>query len=263
MRENLLLKSWNEGRATINGWLAIPNSFSAETMAQQGWDSLTVDMQHGVVDYQAMVTLLQAISTTSTVPMVRVPWREPGIIMKTLDAGAYGIICPMINTKAECEELVAACHYPPRGNRSFGPIRALIYSGADYPKHANDTVLAIAMIETKTALANLDEITSVPDLDAVYVGPADLANSMGHEPRFDPEEPKVLEAIATILKTAKGKGLRAGIHCMSPVFAKRMMGLGFDFTTLMSDARLMAVKAQEIVAAMKDRPAPGSSGGTY
>ncbi len=112
-------------------------------------------------------------------------------------------------------------------------------------------------------MENLVDILSKPGLDAVYVGPADLANSLGFEPRFDPEEPKVLEAIATILKTAKGKGLRAGIHCMSPAFAKRMIGQGFDFTTLMSDARLMAVKAQEIVAAMKDRPAPGSAGGTY
>ena len=262
MRENLLKKAWGEGRATINGWLAIPNSFSAEVMAQMGWDSITVDMQHGIVDYQAMVTMLQAISTTATVPMVRVPWREPGIIMKSLDAGAYGITCPMINSKAECEEFVAACRYPPRGNRSFGPIRALIYGGADYPVHANDHVLTIAMIETREAVTNLEAILSVPGLDAIYVGPADLANSMGKPPGFDQEEPTVVETIRHIVATARKHGIRAGLHCGAPAYAKKAMGWGFDFTTLLSDARLMAMKGQEIVAAMKDRPAPGT-GGSY
>lgn len=262
MRENLLKRRWAEGRATINGWLAIPSPFAAEVMAHQGWDSLTVDMQHGIVDYQAMVTLLQAVSTTPTVPLVRVPWREPGIIMKSLDAGAYGIICPMINSRAECEELVAACRYPPRGGRSFGPIRALIYAGADYPRHANDQVLAIAMIETRQALDNLEAILTVPGLDGIYVGPADLSSSMGFTPTFDQEEPAVLEAIGRIVQGARRHGVRAGIHCGAPSYAKRMMALGFDFTTLLSDARLMAMKAQEIVAAMQDRPAPGS-GGTY
>jgi 4-hydroxy-2-oxoheptanedioate aldolase len=262
MRENALKRRWAEGQATVNGWLAIPSAFSAEVMANQGWDSLTVDMQHGIVDYQAMVTMLQAISTTATVPMVRVPWREPGIIMKSLDAGAYGVICPMINTAAECEELVSACRYPPRGNRSFGPIRALIYGGADYPRHANDQVLAIAMIETCQAVENLDDILAVPGLDGIYVGPADLSNSMGHTPTFDQEERPVVEAIEHIVRTARRKGVRAGIHCGAPAYAKRMMALGFDFATLLSDARLMTMKAQEIVAAMKDRPAVRGTG-TY
>jgi 4-hydroxy-2-oxoheptanedioate aldolase len=121
MRENKLRRLWTSGGAAVNGWLAIPNSFSAETMAHQGWDSLTVDMQHGVVDYQAMVTMLQAVSTTETVPMVRVPWLEPGILMKALDAGAYGVICPMVNSRADAQNLVAWTHYAPRGTRSFGP----------------------------------------------------------------------------------------------------------------------------------------------
>jgi 4-hydroxy-2-oxoheptanedioate aldolase len=107
MRPNKIREVWQAGGAIVNGWLAIPNSFSAETMAHQGWDSLTIDLQHGVVDYQAMVTMLQAISTTDTVPVVRVPWLEPGILMKTLDAGAYGVICPMVNTKEDAQKLVA------------------------------------------------------------------------------------------------------------------------------------------------------------
>jgi 4-hydroxy-2-oxoheptanedioate aldolase len=104
MRENRLRTLWQNDQAAVNGWLAIPNSFSAETMAHQGWDTLTIDLQHGVIDYPAMVTMLQAISTTATVPIVRVPWLEPGIIMKTLDAGAYGVICPMVNTREDAQK---------------------------------------------------------------------------------------------------------------------------------------------------------------
>ena len=125
MRENRLRTLWKSGGAAVNGWLAIPNGFSAETMAHQGWDSLTIDLQHGVVDYQAMIPMLQAISTTDTVPVVRVPWLEPSALMKALDAGAYGVICPMISTADEAARLVAYTHYAPRGTRSFGPVRAL------------------------------------------------------------------------------------------------------------------------------------------
>ena len=169
MRENKLRRIWKEGGAAINGWLAIPNGFSAETMAHQGWDSLTIDLQHGVVDYQAMVGMLQAISTTDTVPVVRVPWLEPGILMKALDAGAYGVICPMVNSREDAERLVAWTHYAPRGMRSFGPVRAQLYGGADYPKEANDTIVVFAMIETAAALDRIDDILSVPGLDAIYM----------------------------------------------------------------------------------------------
>src|SRR5579871_1210207 len=175
MRENRIKTLWKKGEAIVNGWLAIPNIFSAETMAHAGWDSLTVDMQHGVVDYQAALAMLTAISSTSAVPMVRVPWLDPGIIMKSLDAGAYGVICPMVNSREEAQKLVSSVRYPPKGLRSFGPIRGLLYGGADYADHANDTMIAFAMIETKQALDNLDEIMSVEGLDAVYIGPNDLA----------------------------------------------------------------------------------------
>ena len=190
MRENRLRTLWKAGQAAVNGWLAIPNSFCAETMAHQGWDTLTIDLQHGVVDYQAMVQMLQAISTTPTVPVVRVPWLEPGIIMKTLDAGAYGVICPMVNTREDAQKLVAWTHYAPRGTRSFGPVRALLYGGADYPQHANDTIVAFAMIETAQALDNLDAILSVEGLDAIYIGPSDLSLALGCKPTLRRRRPE-------------------------------------------------------------------------
>ena len=264
MRENRIRSIWKAGGAVLNGWLAIPTAFSAETMAHQGWDSLTIDLQHGVVDYQAAVNMLTAISTTDTVPVVRVPWLEPGILMKMLDAGAYALICPMVNTRADAERLVAVTHYAPRGTRSFGPIRALLYGGTDYPKQANDTIVVFAMIETKQALDNLDDIMSVKGLDAVYIGPSDLSLALGCTPTFDDVDPPVVEAIDHILARAREHGLVAGIHNGTPEAALKRIEKGFQFVTVSSDARLMAAGAQQVVAKMTARKikAPPDSG-TY
>jgi 4-hydroxy-2-oxoheptanedioate aldolase len=183
--------------------------------------------------------------------MVRVPWLEPGIIMKTLDAGAYGVICPMVNTAEEAALFVSCCRYPPLGQRSFGPIRATLYGGADYGLHANDEVLALAMIETREALANVEAILAVPGLDGVYVGPSDLSASLGHPAQLDPEVPEVVDAIATIVRATKAKGLAAGIHTAAPAYARRMHEQGFDFCSIASESRLMAMKAQEVIAAAR------------
>ena len=252
MRENRIRKIWRDGGAVINGWLAIPSSLSAETMSHQGWDSLTLDQQHGMVDFQSAVPMLQAISTTDTVPITRVPWLEPGIIMKSLDAGAYGIICPMINTPEDAKALVGACRYAPQGHRSYGPVRALMYAGADYPQHANDTVVAIAMIETQEALFNLEGILSVPGLDGVYIGPSDLALSLGGTPKPDQTDPKVVEAIDHILAAAKSHGVVPGIHCGSPAYATRMVEQGFQLVTILSDNLLMATAAKRAVAELRE-----------
>ncbi|MDB5911642.1 MAG: hpcH/HpaI aldolase/citrate lyase family protein, partial [Ramlibacter sp.] len=199
----------------------------------------------------AMVTMLQAISTTDTVPVVRVPWLEPGILMKTLDAGAYAVICPMINTREDAQKLVAYTHYAPRGTRSFGPVRALLYGGADYPQQANDTIVTFAMIETAAALDNLDAIMSVEGLDAVYIGPSDLSLALGCKPTFDDVDPPVAQAIDHILARAKAHGLVAGIHNGGPQAALARIAKGFQFVTVSSDARLMAAGAQQIVGAMR------------
>jgi 4-hydroxy-2-oxoheptanedioate aldolase len=256
MRENRLRTMWKEDRAAVNGWLAIPNGFSAETMAHQGWDTLTIDLQHGVVDYQAMVSMLQAVSTTDTVPLVRVPWLEPGILMKTLDAGAYGVICPMVNTREDAQRLVAYTHYAPRGTRSFGPVRALLYGGADYPQHANDTIVVFAMIETAQALDNLDDILSVEGLDAIYIGPSDLSLSLGCTPTMDDVDPKAAQAIDHILERAKHHGVVAGIHNSGPESALRRIAKGFRLVTVSSDARLIAAGAQQVIAKMREIPQP-------
>ena len=252
MKKNNLKKIFAEGRAVVNGWLQIPNSFSAEVMAQQGWDSLTIDMQHGVVDYPNALQMLQAISTTDVVPMARVNWNEPGQIMKILDAGSYGVICPMVSNKKQAENFVKACLYPPKGYRSFGPIRGLLYGGSDYGRYANEEILKFAMIETKEALENLEPIMSTPGLDGIYIGPADLSLAIDQEPGFDkPEGDKVYETIMKILECAKKNNIVAGIHNMKAEYAKKMIKKGFQLVTVGSDQRFMSGGSKEALKIFK------------
>ena len=253
MKQNKLKKILAEGKSIVNGWLQIPNSFSAEVMANQEWDSLTIDMQHGVVDYMSAVQMLQSISTTNIVPMARVPWNEPGQIMKILDAGCYGVICPMVSNRKEAENFVKACLYPPKGYRSFGPVRGrLLYKDSDYVDHANNEILKFAMIETKEAIENLDSIMSTPGLNGIYIGPADLSLAIGQKPAFDNQEgTPTYEKITNILNHAKKNNLVAGIHNATPEYALKMIKLGFQLVTIGSDQRYMSSGAKAAVSKLK------------
>lgn len=251
MRENRVRTIWAGGGAVVNAWLGIPNSFSAEVMSSCGWDSVTVDLQHGVTDFSSALPMLQAISITDATPLCRVPALEPGIIQKLLDAGSYGIICPMVNTRGQCERLVAYCRYAPEGERSFGPIRAAMYGGPDYLEHANRTVLAIAMVETAEGLGNVEEIASTPGLDGIYVGPSDLALSLGKAPRLDSDDAEVVAAMRRILAAARERGVPVGLHCGSPEYALRMIGEGFQFVSILNDSRMLAAAATAAVEAVR------------
>ncbi len=262
MRANRLRTIWQSGGAVVNGWLSIGNSFAAEVMAHAGWDSLTIDLQHGPLDYQSALPMLQAISTTETVPFARVPWNEPGAIMRMLDSGCYGIICPMINTRAQAEAFVGACRYAPDGFRSFGPTRAVLYAGSDYGQHANSEVVTMAMIETAEAFANLDEILSTPGLDALYVGPSDLALSMVGKPQMDHTEAPMYDAVMTIRDAARRHGIVAGIHCGSATYAARMISEGFQFVTIASDSRLLAVASEQAIATARGGMSTNKPSGT-
>lgn len=257
MRKNTLKEIWGRGDATLNGWCSIPSSFSAEIMAHQGFDSITIDMQHGLVDYQVATTMLQAISTTAVIPMTRVPWNDPGMVMKMLDAGSYGVICPMINNVEDAERLIGACKYPPRGYRSFGPIRAKYYGGGgihgggDYHQYADEETLVIPQIETQEAIENLEAILSVPGIGAIYIGPSDLSMALGKEPRKGQSDPEVVEARQHILATAKKHNVPAGIHTNSTAVAVAMIREGFSFTSLQSDDRFLMGTARDEVAAVR------------
>ena len=255
MIKNALKPIWSDGKASLNGWLAMASPFSAEIMAARSYDSITIDMQHGLVDYSDVVPMLQAMRAGNVVPLVRVPWLDAGAVMKALDAGAYGVICPMINNRQQAERLVTYVRYPPDGTRSFGPTRALVSAGADYAAEANDEILCFAMIETAEAMENLEEIVSTPKLDGVYIGPSDLALGIGNgrlAPHFDREEEEMVTAIRKILAAAHAAGIRAALHCGTPEYAARAVGWGFDMVTVSSDVRLLEAAALDSVSRTRE-----------
>lgn len=256
MRENTPLARWKRGEVTYGTWLSIPNAFSAEIMASQGFDWINIDMQHGLIDYQAAVTMLQAISTTPTIPFVRVPWNEMGIIGKVLDAGAYGVIIPMVNSAEEARAAVAACRYHPLGARSFGPIRAAYYAGPDYYAHANEQIACIPMIETQRAVDNLDDILAVPGIDAVYVGPADLSITLGLPPGMDNPGDVFDGALKKIVETCRRHNVTPGIHSSAALAAKRAAG-GFQMITVSGDAGAIAAGAARDLKTVRDQAAQG------
>ena len=251
MRENRVKKLWAEGAPVINGWLHSPSTWSAEVMAHSGWDSLVVDMQHGMMGMETAIQMLQAISTTETVPMVRVNWNTPGDTMRLLDAGAYGVICPMVETREECEAFVGACRFPPLGYRSLGPTRARVYAGEDYAVHANDTVITFAMIETQAGYDNRDEIMSVAGLDGVFVGIGDLRLSMTGKAGLTADDATVDAALDVILESARQHGIKAGLFSAGADHAIEMIKRGYEFVTVMNDVSLMASAAEAIVGRVR------------
>ncbi len=239
MRQNKIKQMWREGKCVTMGWLSVSNGFTAEVMARQGFDALVIDMQHGLTDMANLWPMLQAVSQTDTVPVVRVAWNDPATIMKALDLGAYGIIVPLIDTAADAAKAVAACRYPPVGMRSSGPVRAVHYGGADYLAQANGEIVVLAMIETKEGLANLDAICATPGLDGVYIGPSDLSLALGLPPGPDKTDPVHVAACDRIRDTAHKHGIKACMHCASAAFAAGAVKRGFDLVMLTSDLASM------------------------
>ncbi len=269
MISNRLKQLWSAGKPTINGWCSIGNPFAAEIMAAQGFDSVTVDLQHGALDYSHLLPMFQAMRASGTVLLARVPWLEPGIIMKSLDAGAYGIICPMVNTAEEAARFVSYLRYPPLGQRSFGPTRVSFAAGDNYAAEANGQILAFAMIETADGMANLDAIAATPGLDGLYVGPSDLSLSLSQgrlAPGFDREEPEILAALHCISAACKANNIRAALHCGSPDYAARAISWGYHMTTVGGDSRFLAAGAGAAVAGFRkltDTAATKTEKGVY
>ncbi len=246
MRANDLKAKLAAGQPIINAWCSIASSHVAEAIAHQGVDSVTIDLQHGAIDVAAAFQMLQAISSSPATPLVRVPWNEPGILTKVLDAGAYGVICPMINTAAEATAFVQACRYPPEGQRSFGPNRVVFYAGTDYWQHANREVLLLAQIETREAVQNLDSILAVPGLDGIYVGPGDLSLAYGAPPSMAPAEPSVLAVMGEIRARTRARDRIAAVHTDGAATARQRFSEGFQLCSLPTDIRFLvnAVKAE-------------------
>lgn len=264
MSGNPIKDAWVAKRPVANAWLSMGSAFGAEIVAMQGYDCATVDMQHGMQDFGQTFPMLQAVRAAGVAPLVRVPSLEVSIISKVLDAGALGIICPLIDTADEARQLVEAVHYPPLGTRSSGPTRAtLLYP--DYAGFANRELISLAMIETPAAMENLEAIVRTPGLDGVYIGPSDLSLGLsnGRLPSgFDRQEPEILEAIHRIIAAAHGAGIKVCLHCGSSEYAAKAIGWGVDLVTLLNDVRLLAGAAASAVRTFRTLTAAATNTGS-
>ena len=252
MKTSVLKAMWRDGRAAFGGWCTIPSSFSAEIVASLGFDYVCIDMQHGLADFSDLVPMLQAVAGHAT-PIVRVPVGDYATAQRALDAGAEGLIFPLVNSRADAEAAAASCRYPPLGARSYGPVRSRLHLGADV-SHANAEVACIVMVETAAALDHLDEILGCPGVDGVYVGPNDLALAL--DVPSDVSDPTLDGAIERILSACRTRGLPAGIHTGSGAAARAYVERGFSFATVTSDAAVLtAAYRGELITARGARAA--------
>ncbi len=237
---------WRDS-VTFGGWCTIPNSFSAEIMGSASFDWCCVDMQHGLVGHDGLVPMLQALTAVQMSTFVRVPWNDPAQVMRVLDAGAHGVIVPMVNTAEEAAQAVSACRYAPEGIRSWGPVRASLRNGAATPRELNRSIACVIMVETVIAINNLESILEVPGIDGVFVGPNDLALSAGQLPvvgrDWISDNP-----LAALAKTCQARRIVPGIYCLSVQDAPKLIDIGFRMLALQSDARLLHAAARQVVA---------------
>jgi 4-hydroxy-2-oxoheptanedioate aldolase len=228
---------WAEGNAVTGFWTAIPSPFSAELPALYG-DYVCIDQQHGLIDYQMYVNMLNAVVMHDCAAITRVPANEPWIIGKALDAGAFGVVVPMVSTAKEAARAVEGCQYPPDGVRSFGPIRAAIQHGTGDPAVLG-RALCIVMVETPTGVENVAEIARTPGVDAIYVGPADLALGLGLRPGLSVDNDVHRQAIDEIHRACMSAGIVAGIQCDSGRKARAWIDRGFRMVTVGKDSTML------------------------
>ncbi len=245
-----------QGKKTIGAWLQIASPYTAEIMSRAGFDWLIIDMEHGPGDIQTLAAQVMAMKGSETVPLVRAPWNDFVVIKRILDAGAYGVLIPYVNTQAEAEAAVSACKYPPRGIRGVsGSPRAAGYgqNAMDYLERANEEILVITAVETPEAVANLDAILGVDGLDGIFIGPMDLATSMGHF--GTPGHPEVQEAITRIEDKVLAAGKVLGTIASTWDAARRLYDRGYQLIMVMADGVSLAGLAAEKVALFrKDYP---------
>ena len=247
MLTNTAKQALNTGRPSIGSWLTIPSPISARFMAQLGFDWLTVDLEHQPISIETAAAMFSAIAGAGCVPLARVPWNTAENIKRVLDCGAWGIVVPMVNTRAEAEAAVAAAKYPPRGIRSVGGALHALNFGTDpatYYSRANDEILVVIQCESPEGVENADDILSVPGVDAVFIGPNDLLAQMHRPPMMESDESQFVEALEHIVKTADKYGVAPGLHTAGQEAANRRMAQGFRFLAVASDSRFMVAGAK-------------------
>lgn len=241
---------WRQDEVTLGAWLMVPSPLTAEILSKGGFDWVLVDMQHGCMDYETAVDMIRAIDLSGATPMVRVPWNEPGIIGRMLDAGAMAIVAPMIEGVEDARRLVQACRYPPAGRRSLGPIRVGARDGMGYIATANDRVCVIPMIETAAALEAVEEIAAVEGVDALFVGPFDLSLALGLPPGDNDGKPAFDAAIVRINAAARAKGIATAVlstQTIAPLRAQQ----GFRMISVITDSAALAMAGGQSLAAAR------------
>ncbi len=248
---NRVKEIWSSGRAAFGMWCGVPGAFGIELLADADLDYVCVDTQHGLIGFDAMVEMIRAVESIGATPFVRVPQNEPWMIMHALDAGALGVIVPLVNDAADARRAASACRFPPDGTRSYGPIRAAKAVGSADPKTLGGEVLCVAQIETKEGLDNAEEVCAMPGLDGVYIGPADLAITMGIPPDEADGNPDHAEAVERIRRTCERNGIASGVHTTSGDAAQKraergftMVNAGVDYVMLPEAARREMEKAR-------------------
>ena len=249
MKTNPVRAKLSQGQPSIGTWLTLPDPLVARLMTRVGFDWLTVELEHTPTNLETAATIFAIVSAAGSVPLVRIPLNGVENIKRVLDTGAWGIVVPMVNSRAEAEAVVAAARYAPRGNRSIGgQLHAANFETdpATYYARANDEILVVIMAEHVKAIEAADEILSVPGIDAVFIGPNDLHHSLGKPPSFESDDPEFTGALAHIVKTARKYGVAPGIHVADAAAAQRRLAEGFQFIAIASEAGMMLSKAQEV-----------------
>lgn len=246
-----LKQRWRAGEITLGGWCALPSSLSAEIIGKAGFDWVLIDMQHGCMGYETAVDMIRAIDLGASAPIVRVPANDPAIIGRMLDAGAMGIIVPMINSAEEARAVVDACRYPPLGQRSLGPFRVQVRDGGKYVPEANERIAVIPMIETLSALEAVEEIAAVPGVDALFVGPFDLSFALGLRPGDNDGEPAFDSAIERIGKAARASGIATAV-LSNPQLAPIRAQQGFQMISVAMDNVALAMAAAGALKSAQD-----------
>ncbi len=247
MKKNRVKELWREGKAAMGVWLVLGSPIVSEIIAHMGFDWVVVDTEHGAIDIETIQSIIQAISATNTVPIVRVPWNDPMPIKRALDAGAYGLVIPMVNSREEAIRAVKAAKYPPAGIRSYGGPRARLYGGVDYFNHANEEIVVIVQIEHIDAVNCIDEILSVEGIDAFVIGPSDLAISMGLKPGLHNIDPRYVEVVNKVLASGKRHHVQGGIAASRPEAVNERIAQGFRFIALGTDEAFIIRAASEVI----------------
>lgn len=247
MKRNVIKEKLGTGQTTIGAWISTASSISAEFMAHAGFDFLIVDTEHSHIGFESTVHCFQAICTTDTVPIARVAWNDHVLIKRLLDAGAMGLIVPMVNSPEEAERAVKAMKYPPEGHRSLAGCRALVHYGEDYFKRANEEIAVVVQIEHPSAVRQAREILSVKGIDTCFVGPRDLAGLMGL-PMGHPDHEA---AIASVVEAGKTAGVPVGINCLTLDDANRRLEQGFRFVAVGQDLSFAVAAAKATLSQLK------------